>query len=357
MPRFTVRLTTAVALLVATACGADGGGGRELATLDGVHAEPLPIEPQHFLGVDWVSTDEAVLTYLPSPDEVEPVVGRLTLSSGRLSEVKLPSRSPRCDFLRYFGATALSSRELQIMRGCNDSQDVTKDRLELLIYDLPSGSTAMLADLGRDFRFVGFPSWDPRVSRGITSVTNQICSTLYWVDREGLHPLRVEVTDRGRTFQVGPELFGMKGGDCAALPRADQPAWSPDGREIAFWFSSPKPGVVGQARLDLPWSLHVMDPKTGHTRQLLTGVRGPGLPWWSPNGRWIAFSGSVDGSGSGTWLLSRDSLKLVRLTDSLSAFAWSPNGQAFLSAEDVPGANAWPPLRRLMLFDLPPSVG
>jgi TolB protein len=98
------------------------------------------------------------------------------------------------------------------------------------------------------------------------------------------------------------------------------PAWSPDGRQIAFVPGASRKGV---------W---VMRGDGSKSRRITTG-RGDSLfPSWSPAGRWIVFA-DLATSGSGfhdLYVVRSDGSKLKRLTrtsaDELSP-AWEPNGR------------------------------
>ena len=102
------------------------------------------------------------------------------------------------------------------------------------------------------------------------------------------------------------------------------PAWSPDGRKIAF--------VSGR---DGNSNIYVMDADGKNVHQLTDHPVSDTNPAWSPNGRKIAFQSSRDGNVE-IYVMDADGGNVRRLTHRL-AFdimpAWSPNGRkiAFVS--------------------------
>jgi TolB protein len=80
------------------------------------------------------------------------------------------------------------------------------------------------------------------------------------------------------------------------------PAYSPDGRQIAF--TSDRDGGD---------DVYVMDAKGGKPRRLTHGLRVQAQPSWSPDGRRIAFSASASGKNE-VYIVQRDGSGLQRLT-------------------------------------------
>jgi len=99
-----------------------------------------------------------------------------------------------------------------------------------------------------------------------------------------------------------------------------EPAWSPDGRRIAF------------SKFDGQWgaAIYVIDLERGNTRRLSPAVAYDATPTWSPDGSRIAFENRADNqSGGQIFVMNADGTRRVQLTTNrqpTSSPAWSPNG-------------------------------
>jgi Tol biopolymer transport system component len=121
------------------------------------------------------------------------------------------------------------------------------------------------------------------------------------------------------------------------------PAWSPDGRRIAF--SLGEPLINASAIQFSPYSaeLAIVDAAGGRVRVITTTEAGviDDSPSWSPDGRSLAFVRTAAGNGSwspglGVYVVATDGTHLRRVLerDGVSGVDWSPDGRslAFVTA-------------------------
>jgi TolB protein len=151
----------------------------------------------------------------------------------------------------------------------------------------------------------------------------------------------------GRTIYFGRYLISTDGSGARKLPYIPLIAvWSPDGRQIAFVnnVSTGLPGP-GAARSKDDSEIYVMNADGSGTRRLTHNVGYDGEPAWSPDGRKIAFQsrrrvGSSGGMGIGEiYVMNADGSGKRNLTRNPAqdgSPSWSPDGRriAFVSDRD-----------------------
>jgi Tol biopolymer transport system component len=143
----------------------------------------------------------------------------------------------------------------------------------------------------------------------------------------------------GRTIYVGRYLVSTDGSGARRLPYIPLRAvWSPDGRRIAFTRARGRTGP-GPCCSASATDIYVMNADGSGTRKLThNNARFYAEPAWSPDGRKIAFRSTRNGNrdiyvmnadGSGKRNLTRNPAKDVRPS-------WSPDGRriAFISDRD-----------------------
>ncbi len=117
------------------------------------------------------------------------------------------------------------------------------------------------------------------------------------------------------------------------LGDARQPAWSPDGKQLAF-----------QSYRDGNWHLWMVAANGAGLTQLTTGTFDDREPHWSPDGQRLAFA-SDRGGNYDVWLIELASRRLAQLTrDAANDYnpAWSPDGQRIaFASERGAGRGVW----------------
>lgn len=95
------------------------------------------------------------------------------------------------------------------------------------------------------------------------------------------------------------------------------PAWSRDGRSLAYAWRDPTQGG---------FHIRVIDVESGDDRVLTPGDAIDGHPTWSPDGERIAFASNRGGKHFGIFVIRSDGSDPIRLLDG-QAPAWSPSGR------------------------------
>lgn len=141
-------------------------------------------------------------------------------------------------------------------------------------------------------------------------------------------------------------------GDAALSIRAavtiGSPAWSPDGRTIAFTCQDGAGDEIclvnsnGNGRRQLT----ALGPRAGsaaHTEEAQLAMSNAGLPAWAPDGRAIAVAvfAEVTGATAGVYIVQTRPMRSRAITRSVpnSALVWSSDGSAIMFSTDRSGSS------------------
>jgi dipeptidyl aminopeptidase/acylaminoacyl peptidase len=104
--------------------------------------------------------------------------------------------------------------------------------------------------------------------------------------------VKVTVNEKENRYESALYLVPAKGGEIRRLTsgiRDTGPRWSPDGKRIAFV----RVPATGENTKTPTAQVYVLDMDGGEARAITDAARGAGSPAWSPDGRTIAFSAST----------------------------------------------------------------
>ena len=227
--------------------------------------------------------------------------------------------NPRFDWEKKYG----HPNEVYVMNGDGTNRHLLK-RLESVIYAAawsPDGTT--LAISYQPLEWVNAAADSPRPTSG------PIPAGLFLMDATGKGEPRLLFRD------------------------AWTPAWSPDGKKVAF-----------SQRADKHFSVHVANSDGSHNVQLTNPNRDAGSPAWSPNGTQIAFSARIGYRNEQTFVMDSNGSHERQLTNDTAwncrEPSWSPDGKLIavwcLSAgqacagviSGLPGK--FPPCRRIFVI-------
>ena len=137
------------------------------------------------------------------------------------------------------------------------------------------------------------------------------------VSPDGERVVYTRRTVAGDRYQVNLWLVPYRGGRPRRLTHGkwsdSAPAWSPDGRTIAFLSDR---GAAGKPDDDAGAELYLIDPDGGEAERVCEAPHGGvGAPLWSPDGRAIAFVSSGDEVRFWTGDPKKHVARVIRTTD------------------------------------------
>ena len=178
-----------------------------------------------------------------------------------------------------------------------------------------------------------------------------------WLTAEGVEGVPLWIEGGGIRWRLDSGLRGNASGDCNDQGRADWPAWSPDGKLIAFFGSPESTGQRDFARLDVPFHLYLMDAGELEPRVVMDDLLEPRSPVWSPDSKLLAFS-VIRGPNQGVWLYEPAAERRIRVSrDKISWLAWSPKGNELAAITDEFDAETAKSHNRIVILDVTAPVG
>lgn len=204
-----------------------------------------------------------------------------------------PAEDSNCVIrLKYYVVSVLPDGRLGLLKECNDGSEATdylSTNRSIYAYNWLSQELEQLVSgkLTQGSR-PKFYTWNPEMTLGIQETTGSYQGTIYWIAPDGMSPMDIEIEARGLTWNLKDYLEGK---EQTGIVRS--PAWSPDGKTIAFFVSTY--GILEEPRRkpNINYDLFFMDPNILQPKPELMDIADAGNIVWSPNNNYLLFSGCV----------------------------------------------------------------
>lgn len=262
-----------------------------------------------------------------------------------------------CSRVDYLFPQQIDAHTIAFLRSCS-TPDFFPHSYELIAYDLRNDAVRTILpefeSTPGSFQILGPFSFDERTMTAVVGVGDSMCGTLAVWDPKGVRYPDLSVSGPGGSWSPG-DLIAPGGAEvCSSSGNGGWGTWAPDGGSIIFFVSTDVIGKIGFDRLDQEWSLYSAPPSLDSATLLLSGIVEPRSPAWSPDGRWLAFSGTLEGESGGTWLLDPSDGSLILVSSSKAAWLdWAPEGEALYGI--FPGSVGGSEL--IERFAIPPGLG
>ncbi|HLP82407.1 MAG TPA: hypothetical protein VK141_10525 [Nitrosomonas sp.] len=232
-----------------------------------------------------------------------------------------PSPVPTCDEKSVFNLMGwvLPDGRLGILVDCfREYLPITSS---ILAYDWQTGELEQIVKGPiAEGLLSKFFTWNPQMTKGVQQMGNGIEGTIYWISSEGASPMDIEIEDQGLTWNLKDYFEGKR----SRLGSASTPAWSPDGKSIAFFASAYGIREEPLPKMNAQHALYIMGVSDLEPVQVIPRIADAFRLHWSPDSKRLLFGGCMGSQlKCGFWLYNVD-IKSIALIDqgSFQDFTW-----------------------------------
>jgi hypothetical protein len=226
-----------------------------------------------------------------------------------------PEDDPKCVRYSYFQVVSkLPDGRLGLLKECLDDSGPTiffSTERSIYAYDWHTGELERLvAGELTPASNPKFYTWNPDMTLGIQETNSGWQGTIYWIASDGMTPMDIQIEARGLTLNLKNHLEGKE-----HTGLIGSPAWSPDGKIIAFFVSTYGVREEPLPKYNVNYDLYFMDPITLKPAVELMDVADAGKIVWSPSGEYLLFRGCVGRKltcGLWRYMIADKALSLVK---------------------------------------------
>jgi Tol biopolymer transport system component len=169
-------------------------------------------------------------------------------------------------------------------------------------------------------------TWNPQMTRGVQEMVDGAQGTINWISPEGVSPMDIEIEDQGLKWNLKDYYenhYSFEKGTGFVL----SPAWSPDGKTIAFLVSTYGMREKPRLRANIRYEIYFMDPIELKPVQAVRGIVNAYRLRWSPDSKHLLFGGCLE-SKCGLWIynLERETIVLVTEGEFFNSI-WKTNNE------------------------------
>jgi hypothetical protein len=158
-------------------------------------------------------------------------------------------------------------------------------------------------------------TWNPQMTRGVQEMVNAAQGTIYWITPEGSAPMDVEIEDQGLRWNL-KDYYEHHDSLEPGIGYVRSPAWSPDGKTIAFFASTYGMREEPHLKANIGFELYFMDPSELKPVQAISGIVNAVRIRWSPDSKYLLFSGCAGARQKcGLWIYSLEAKTLTLVTE------------------------------------------
>jgi hypothetical protein len=177
-------------------------------------------------------------------------------------------------------------------------------------------------------------TWNPDMSWGVQEMVDGHQGTINWISQDGIAPMNIKIEVQGMTWNLNSyyEDQSLRKGKGFVI----SPAWSPDGKTIAFFASTYGMKEEPILSWEIEYNLYFMDPDEQKPREVLRNIVNAHNLGWSPNNERLSFSGCVvQFSQCGLWVYEIESDQLYFISEGEFHKSYWLSDQTILAIKNI----------------------